>query len=109
MKTLKWIVFVILYLSLLAYAASAQTVSPPIAEHHGKMAKGEFVIRNDGLTPLDVKIEPLSFDVDAQGNPHFRPLDVATIHLKMDSFTGRIGAKQQKTFFYSVECFQRPC
>jgi hypothetical protein len=104
----KIVLLVFLELLLLTLAAAAQTISPPISEFHSKVAKGQFTVTNNGLTPLDVKIEPLSFSVDATGTAHFRPLDAST-HLKMDSFTGRVGVKQQRTFFYEVRCDQYPC
>src|SRR5258708_6021449 len=100
--------FILLALLFLSFTADAQTVSPVIAEYKGK-ARGEFTVQNNGLTPLTVNIEPLSFTVDDKGQPRFTPLDTAHVHLKMDSFTVRIGAKQEHRFFYEVRCDRLPC
>src|SRR5260370_19020694 len=98
----KIVLLVLLELLLFLLSCAAQTVSPVISEFKGKTAKGEFNVTNNGLKPLDVTVEPLSFSVDKDGQPHYRPLDVATTHLKMDSFSVRVGVRQSHTFFYSV-------
>jgi hypothetical protein len=103
------LVFLLLDILLFALSCAAQTVTPVIAEGHGAKARGEFTVQNNGLKPLDVQIEPLSFDVGQDGTPHYRPLDVATVHLKMDSFSAHVGIRQSHTFFYEVRCEHQPC
>src|SRR5713101_603457 len=101
--------FILLGLLFWSFTADAQTVSPVITEYKGRVAKGEFTATNAGIVPLDIHIEPMSFTVDAAGQPHFTPLDTAHIHLKLDSLTAHLGAKQQRTFWYEVRCDQPEC
>jgi hypothetical protein len=81
--------------------ASAQTVRPVIVEHHGKKAQAKFELVNDGLVPLNVVLEPKSFDVSIDGEVTYRPLD-SSVHLKLSAMSLRIPAKQSRWVFYEA-------
>ena len=95
-------------LVFLSAIAQAQTVSPIISEYHGSKAKGEFTVSNGSTGSFHAIILASSFDVDKDGNPRFRPLD-PSIHLRLDSQSNTIGARQAHTYFYEVTCDKEPC
>jgi hypothetical protein len=87
--------------------AAAQTLSPVIVEHHGKKAQAKFELRNDGLVPLNVVLEPKSFDVSIDGEVAYRPLD-SSVHLKLSAMSLRIPAKQSRWVFYEATADSYP-
>ena len=87
--------------------ASAQTVRPVIVEHHGKKAQAKFELVNDGLVPLNVVLEPKSFDVSIDGEVTYRPLD-SSVHLKLSAMSLRIPARQSRYVFYEASADSYP-
>lgn len=88
-------------------SASAQTVRPVVVEHHGKKAQARFELVNDGLVPLNVVLEPKSFDVSIDGEVTYRPLD-SSVHLKLSAMSLRIPAKQSRWVFYEATADSYP-
>ncbi len=84
----------------------AQTVSPVIVEYREK-AKSSLQIRNDQLIPLDVVLEPHSFTVDREGDPHYGPLD-PQVHLKLSTMSFRLAPQQVYTVFYEATADRLP-
>jgi pyruvate/2-oxoacid:ferredoxin oxidoreductase alpha subunit len=84
----------------------AQTVSPVIVEYREK-AKSSLQIRNDQLIPLDVVLEPHSFTVDREGEPHYGPLD-PQVHLKLSTMSFRLAPQQTYTVFYEATADRLP-
>jgi len=93
-------------LGLDGHAVFAQGISPVIVEYQGK-AKGSFEVRNDTIYPLSVVLEPMSFTVDAEGNPRYRPLD-STIHVRCSTTSFRVPPKQIHTVYYEANAEQLP-
>ena len=91
----------------LAAPAHAQTVRPVIVEHHGKKTRAKFELVNDGLVPLNVVIEPQSFDVSIDGEVTYRPLD-PSVHLKLSAMSLRIPARQSRFVFYEATADSYP-
>jgi hypothetical protein len=87
-------------------AGQAQTVRPVINEL-GNPAKGRVEYVNDGLTPLNVVLEPRSFTVSETGEITYRPLD-ASIHLKLSATSFRIQPQQTYYVFYEASSPQSP-
>ena len=83
-----------------------QGISPVIVEYQGK-AKGSFEVRNDSIYPLSVVLEPMSFTVDGEGNPHYRALD-SGIHLRCSATSFRVPPKQIHTVYYEANTEQLP-
>jgi hypothetical protein len=84
----------------------AQSISPVILEYREK-AKGQFQVTNDTEYPLDVVLEPFSFNVGAEGKPAYRPLDPG-IQVKLSTTSFRLGPKQAYTVFYDARAEQLP-
>ena len=102
---LAWVAIVVA--ALAPRGAAAQTLSPVIVEHHGKKAQAKFELRNDGLVPLNVVLEPKSFDVSIDGEVTYRPLD-PSVHLKLSAMSLRIPAKQSRWVFYEARADSYP-
>ncbi len=88
-------------------SVSAQTVRPVIDELVGTTVKGRIEYLNDGLTPLNVVLEPKSFTVSETGEVSYRPLD-ATVHLKLSTSSFRIQPQQTYYVFYEASAPQIP-
>ena len=86
---------------------SAQTVRPVIVEHKGKAAKGKIELVNDGLVPMNVVIEPKSFQVSQEGQLSFQPLN-PDIQVKLSTMAARIPPKQTHLVFYEVAAENLP-
>jgi hypothetical protein len=98
-----------IFLLLLLYpsaALQAQSISPVIVEYQGK-ARGSFELKNDTLFPFSVVLEPLSFSVDADGNPRYRRLD-PEIRVRCSATSFRIPPKQSYTVYYEANAEQLP-
>jgi hypothetical protein len=85
----------------------AQTVRPVIVEHKGKSARGKIELVNDGLVPMNVVIEPKSFQVSEEGNISFQPLD-PDLQVKLSAMGARIPPKQSHYVFYEVKTENLP-
>jgi hypothetical protein len=105
MKTLRWIIFAILYLAVLAYAASAQTISPVVVEGGGSKAQGSFTVTNNGLLPAAVTVEAHTLDLRTNTALPLAP----TTHVELSQTSARLGAKQNFTFNYIIKCDAMPC
>ena len=95
------------WLILAGTSVSAQTVRPVIDELVGTTVKGRIEYVNDGLTPLNVVLEPKSFTVSETGEVTYRPLD-ATVHLKLSASSFRIQPQQTYYVFYEASAPQVP-
>lgn len=97
----------IFYLLLGVLPLCAQAVRPVIVEHKGKSAKGKIELVNDGLVPMNVVIEPKSFQVSEEGNLTFQPLD-PDLQVKLSAMAARIPPKQTQIVFYEVKAENLP-
>jgi hypothetical protein len=95
------------WLFLASTSVPAQTVRPVIDELVGTTVKGRIEYVNDGLTPLNVVLEPKSFTVSETGEVSYRPLD-ATVHLKLSASSFRIQPQQTYYVFYEASAPQVP-
>jgi hypothetical protein len=98
-KTLPFILFATA-LAIAPMASRCQTISPVISEYQGR-ADGSFQIRNDTLQPFTVVLKPMSFSVDANGEPTYRPLD-SDVHLDLSAKSFRVPPRRQFTVFYKA-------
>jgi hypothetical protein len=89
-----------------ALPLAAQTVRPVIVEYKEK-AKARFEIANNTLLPLNVVLEPRSFDISLTGEPTFRPLD-SQIHLKLSAMSFRIPPQQSYYVFFEAKADKLP-
>jgi len=96
-------------LAALALPASpqAQTIRPVLLEYTKNKAQGRFELVNDGVTPLNVVLEPKSFDITEAGEAIYRALD-SRIHLRLSTMSLRIPAKQSRFVFYEATCDSLP-
>jgi hypothetical protein len=63
--------------------------------------KAKFELLNDTLYPLNVILEPKSFDVTETGEGIYRPLD-PSIHLRLSAMSVRIPPKQSRFIFFEA-------
>lgn len=100
--------FLCALLSLLAAGPSAaQTLRPVVVEYKGNKVRAKFDLVNEGLRPLNVILEPKSFDVSETGEAIYRPLD-KRIHLKLSSMSVRIPPRQTHTIYFEVQADSLP-
>jgi hypothetical protein len=98
----------VVLLLICAGAAGAQTLSPIISEC-GAKCKGEFTVTNNGLAPMAVTIQPVSFSLDKDtGRSIFRPLD-STVTIRLAESSARVPIKGAHTFSYDLQCNAAPC
>ena len=90
-----------------ARSAEAQTIRPVVVEYRKNHVEGRFELVNDGLTPLNVVLEPKSFDISDAGEPTYRPLD-PRIRLRLSTMSIRIPAKQTRLVFYEASAESLP-
>ena len=81
--------------------SDAQTLRPVIVEHSGQRVRSKFELVNDGLLPVNVVIEPRSFEVTPAGEVLYLPLD-PSIRLKLSAMSVRIPPRQSRWIFYEV-------
>lgn len=93
-------------LAIAPMTARCQTISPVISEYQGH-ADGSFQIRNDTLQPFTVVLKPMSFSVDSNGEPIYRPLD-ADVHLDLSAKSFRVAPRRQYTVFYKANGAHTP-
>jgi len=87
--------------------AAGQTVSPIIAEYRQDEARGQLRVINPTLYPINVVLEPLSFSVDREGRPKFRPL-VAELAVRLSSTSFRVGPRETYLVSYEAKSRQLP-
>jgi len=92
---------------LAAARLGAQSIDPPIAVFDGN-ARGQMVIANPSLFPINFVLEPKSFSMSCNGDVLFAPLDTAHIHLTLSAMSGRITAKQNIRIFYEASADSLP-
>ena len=107
MRRLIWLV--VLELLGFAVAASAQSVSPLVAEGGKGKAKGAFTVTNNGVQPLLTTVEAVSFRFSAEGKPVWIPVDPAKVSVKVDQSSFKVGPRQTHTVSYDIECHVTPC
>ena len=91
----------LLGLSISPTTADAQTLRPVVVEHSGQKVRSKFELVNDGLLPVNVVIEPRSFEVTPAGEVLYLPLD-PSIRLKLSAMSVRIPPRQSRWIFYEV-------
>jgi hypothetical protein len=106
MRTRYQIALLAAALAIAPNVARTQTISPVIAEYQGH-ADGSFQIRNDTLAPFTVVLKPMSFSVDSNGEPSYRPLD-ANVQLDLSAKSFRVAPKRQFTVFYKASGAHTP-
>jgi hypothetical protein len=106
MRTSYQIAFLTAALAITPVAARCQTISPVISEYQGH-ADGSFQIRNDTLQPFTVVLKPMSFSVDSNGEPTYRPLD-ADVQLDLSAKSFRVAPRRQYTVFYKASGTRTP-
>src|SRR5260370_2501320 len=107
MKKIFW--FAVLDLLLFAVTASAQTVSPIIAEGGKGKAKGEFTVTNNGVQAMVVTVQAMTFRLTPEAKAIYLPLD-AGVAVKLTETSAKVGARQNHVFAYEVQCFsEQPC
>jgi hypothetical protein len=95
-------------IALLAFGPrqQAQTVQPVIVQYQGS-AHGKFELVNNSLEPLDVVLQPRSFNVTLEGEGVFVPLS-NDIHLKLSAMSFRIPPQQSRFVFYEANADHLP-
>ncbi len=91
---------------LLAAPGYAQTVRPVIAQYSGA-AQGKVELVNNGLQPLNVVLEPMSFTITEDGDAIYAPL-TGDIHLKLSAMSFRIPPQQSRYVFYKATSDKLP-
>jgi hypothetical protein len=86
---------------LIGGVASAQTVTPPIAEFRGLKAEGSFQIDNSLDQPISVVLETKSFTVDAKGGVVYRPLQPG-VRIDLGSSSFVIPPRDNHTVYYKA-------
>jgi hypothetical protein len=94
-------------LALPVAPAWSQTVRPVIVEYRGTRVHGKFDLVNNQLLPVNVIIEPRSFDVTEAGDPVYRPLD-RSLTLKLSDMSFRIPPQQSRTVFFEARAESVP-
>ncbi len=87
--------------------ATAQSVSPPIAEYQQR-ARSSFQLINSGLFPLSVVLEVRGFSVTEQGEVQDVPLDTSRVHVKLSAMSFRIPPRGTYTVFYEATADSLP-
>jgi hypothetical protein len=87
-------------------AVPAQTIQPVVVEYKVKAA-GRFQIKNNGLAPMAVVLEPRSFSVSLDGRATYRPLD-PTIHVDLSTMSFQIAPQQSFYVFYKAHADTLP-
>jgi hypothetical protein len=91
-------------LSLLASitaGASSQEVGPPVVEYRNR-GLGSFEVRNNGLFPMTVVIEPFGFVQDSVGRITYVPFDTTRIRLRLSAMSLRLPARSSLSVSYEA-------
>jgi len=86
---------------ILTGSASAQSVSPPIAEYR-EHARSSFRLQNPSIFPITVVLELRGFTVTEAGDVLDLPLDTGRIHVKLSEMSFRIPPRGSRTVFYEA-------
>ena len=93
----------------LSAVAFGQTVSPIIAEGGKGKAKGEFLVTNNGVVPMVVTVQMMTFHLTQDGKAIYLPLE-SDVAVRLTETSAKVGARQTHTFAYEVQCLsQQPC
>jgi hypothetical protein len=87
--------------------SAGQEVGPPVAEYRGK-AVGTFELRNNGLFPMNVVIEPFGFVQDSLGAIAYVPFDTARIRLRLSTMSLRLAPRAAFTISYEATADSAP-
>ena len=87
--------------------ARAQVVAPPVVEH-SERAAATFDVKNQGVTPLTVIIEPFAFWVDTLGEVHYAPFDSAGVSLKLSTMSLRLPPRATYSVSYEATARRLP-
>jgi hypothetical protein len=88
-------------LVVLPSEAASQEVGPPVAEYRGR-GVGTFEVRNNGLFPMTVVIEPFGFVQDSLGAITYVPFDATRIKLRLSTMSLRLQARSAMVVSYEV-------
>lgn len=84
-----------------ASTATAQTVSPPVAEYQEK-ARSSFQLINGSIFPLAVVLEVKGFDITDRGDVVEAPIDTAHLKVRLSATSFRIAPRSTYTVFYEA-------
>jgi hypothetical protein len=79
----------------------AQEVAPPVVEYRGR-GMGSFEVRNNGLLPMNVVIEPFGFVQDSLGKITYVPFDTARLKLRLSAMSLRLPPRAALSVSYEV-------
>jgi len=103
---MKKLIFAALMLTIISGTTCAQEISPVVMELKGstsKPAKGQFVVRNLSVLPLNVTLEPRSLDLKGNGQVILLPLDPKIV-VRLSESSFRIPAKGERTVYFESAC-----
>jgi len=86
---------------------AGQEVGPPVAEYRGR-GVGTFEVRNNGLFPMTVVIEPFGFVQDSLGAIAYGPFDATRIKLRLSTMSLRLQARSAMVVSYEVSADSLP-
>jgi hypothetical protein len=93
--------FVFILLSIIASAAWAQGIAPPVAEYRGSKASGMFEVQNTTGDAMAVTLESKSFVVDEHGIVVYSPLD-KNIKIRMGASSFVLSPHDNRMIFYKA-------
>lgn len=100
---MKKILILVIAVIALAVSTKAQEIIPAYNEvKMKKSVKGEFTVRNNGVTPMPVTVEAREVS-GKDGKPVFSPIST-DIHVELPNNSAVVPPKGQYTFSYKVEC-----
>jgi hypothetical protein len=86
---------------------ASQEVGPPVAEYRGR-GVGTFEVRNNGLFPMTVVIEPFGFVQDSLGAIAYVPFEASRIRLRLSTMSLRLQARSAMVVSYEVSADSLP-
>jgi hypothetical protein len=81
--------------------AAAQEVGPPVVEYKGR-GMGSFEVRNNGLFPMNVVIEPFGFVQDSLGKITYVPFDAERVKLRLSAMSLRLPPRASLSVSYEA-------
>ena len=85
----------------LSTGGGAQEVGPPVVEYRNR-GIGAFEVRNNGLFPMNVVIEPFGFVQDTLGKITYVPFDTARVRLRLSAMSLRLPARSALSVSYEA-------
>lgn len=85
----------------LASALEGQEVGPPVVEYKGR-GMGSFEVRNNGLFPMNVVIEPFGFVQDSLGKIKYIPFDSTRVRLRLSAMSLRLPPRASLSVSYEA-------